>query len=133
MNIKEFTENSYYNAIEDLNRVNENIQEIKELLEQHNYIVNLPYLIKTDYTRADFPTISTIKQVKENILALEQIFYTPPGVPDIIVKTDRKQTFNYEEANAIEKNLAGLHELIEAIEKSFKYSGCFYAGQEIYI
>ena len=127
---KIFSSSDKYNYYE-LSRVNNNIQHISELLTSHGFYPVLNKPIKTNYTRLDFPTVTLVNDVRENILSLVGTFYQPPGAPELNVDTNQLQIFDYNKANELELNLQGLYDLIEKAMQLARYSGTFYSGEEI--
>lgn len=124
----DWTQLSYYN-VEDLTRVESNVQSIADLLEEMAYIPELQ-AIKDDWTMQDFPTLTQINRIESNIDALRQSFYAPVGWED------RKtwiigMKFNWEDALRFERNLNLLQQLIGLVKDSMKYAGTFVSGQEV--
>lgn len=112
-----------YNA-DDLNRVGRAVEYLTEVLAENGYIVHTA--AKTDWTSGDYPTAEKMADYIANIRALRTRFAmmaTTPAVPDDM---DR---LTYDEANAIEKILLDLEQLLENMIAAWIYSGEVYSGE----
>lgn len=123
-----FDETSYYNAA-DLTRENINIQYLRDELAANGYNITLSYPTFS-VTRTDFPTVSRINNTRQNIIDLLNGFYYPPDAPAIAVIPDRKQKFDFNEANKIELTLQALYDAFQNLVKSYRACGTFYCGEE---
>ncbi|MCX7924124.1 MAG: hypothetical protein N3B21_19265 [Clostridia bacterium] len=123
-----FTDSSKYN-FGDLNRVNTDIQHLYDSLTAMGYHITLPNPVVTTYTRTNFPYVTAINNVRGNIVAIIQGFYTIVA-PVIATNPSQKQTFSWIEANVIELNLQGIYDLLQNILSYFKYAGQFYCGED---
>ncbi len=145
---------STYNS-SDIVRENQNIEYLYNLLTSLGYEITLTYAINEGYTRLSFPTVTDINQVRQNIndmingfpTALDKVekvgpaigtfysnelsmIYYSPVVPVIKVMPDRKQKFDYIEANKLELSLKLLYDLSLDEASEFKVCGAFYSGEE---
>ena len=85
---------------------------------------------KADWTMEDYPTITQVNRIEDNIDALQECFYAPDGWGN--KKTWIKgMKFNWEDALRFEKNLYLLTQIINLIKDATVYSGTFNAGQEV--
>lgn len=123
-----WTKRDYYNA-EDLVRVEVNTQFVAEYLETMGYLAELQE-VKADWLMQNFPTISEINRIENNIEALRECFYAPQGWKN--KKTWIKgMKFSWEDALRYEKNLHLLTQMINLIKDATVYSGTFNSGQEV--
>ena len=115
------TAKGYYN-ISDLNRVEEWCNYLAELLTGYGYPVRIE--TKTNWTIADFPYVSEMERIRSNVSVIKQAYsyVSTPAVPETLNKLD------VEKANAIEKILANIDELIIDMEFGFRKSGTFSSG-----
>lgn len=124
-----FDINSNYN-VSDTNRGNENTEYLKNELNYYGFNITLTKPIVVDRVRTDFPKVSYINDLRENVKAVVDGFY-PVVAPDIIIDTARKQIFDYVEANKLELNLEAVNDMFESLKDSFKFSGTFVSGQDV--
>lgn len=73
----------------------------------------------------DIPTLSEINRIRDNIQTLKNNLMTRSTLT--IVKNS---TMNYNQANILEQILFELDELFTLYEKSLRYCGTFYCGEE---
>ena len=73
----------------------------------------------------DIPTLSEINRIRDNIQTLKDNLMTRSTLT--IVKNN---TMNYNQANILEQILFELDELFTLYEKSLRYCGTFYCGEE---
>ncbi len=124
---KTFTTNSYYNP-EETNRENENTEYLAQEINNKIVTINLPEAVKQDYNRLNFPYVGEINKLKTNIKFL--IANLPISEnPALTVSLTRLQSFNYIEANKLERNLQNIYDIIQNIEGYFRYCGTFYCGE----
>ncbi|MGF7050421.1 hypothetical protein J2T13_004959 [Paenibacillus sp. DS2015] len=149
-----FNRGSYYN-VEDINRVNNNVEFIRQFLLQQGYTPALVSPVKSDYQKSDFPTVTAINNVRRNLKYLlslvpealrvvestgfiagtfyageEGIIFGSSTVPTITINTARLQTFDFNRANELELTLQLLYDTLMAQVDNFKKSGTFYSGEE---
>jgi len=118
------SEKGTYNAI-DLNRVGECVQILADVLNMYGYFVTVD--VKTDWEMSDIPTETQMQTYLNNIDALINASYTleqTPALPGSMFY------FNWHKANAIEKILVDLKEVILRVVSGFRYSGTFKANEK---
>lgn len=116
------TKKGYYN-VSDLNRVEEWCKYLAELLTGYGYPVRIE--TKTNWTIADFPYASEMERIRCNVSKIKQAYCTyllTPAVPDTLNRID------IEKANAIEKVLFDIDELMNKMVAEFRKSGTFNCG-----
>lgn len=113
----------------DCNRQNRCIAYMLHELKKSGYNPVGTTPTKINYKTTDYPTISDINKIKQNINALKNAF-VPVAAPALVVDNTRLQVVDYTHINAIEQNLQSLYEML-SIRHSYKYTGTFYAGQDI--
>lgn len=123
-----WTSEDYYNA-EDLNRVEANIQFVKEYLESIDYTIPLEE-INTGRDMIDIDLINSINRVERNLDSIRSNMVTPPGYGQAKVWTNR-MGFDYRDANRYEINLELLYKWAQLIFESYKYCGEFACGEEV--
>lgn len=82
-------------------------------------------LNRGNWGMTDIPTLSEINRIRDNIQTLKNNFMTRSTLT--IVKNN---TMNYNQANILEQILFELDELFTLYEKSLRYCGTFYCGEE---
>lgn len=113
----------------DLNRVESAVLEISDILQ--NMGVSESLETKTDwktpgnFTAAEWPVQSQMKRYLCNVEKIKNIF------PNSISLPSSMERLTYSGANNIEKVLQIAFERISAIQKTYKYSGEFFAGEEL--
>lgn len=115
------TEKGYYN-VSDLNRVEEWCKYLAELLTGYGYPVRIE--TKTNWTIADFPYAEEMERIRNNVSMIKQAYsyVSTQTVPETLDKID------IEKANAIEKILFDIDELMNKMEFGFRKSGTFSSG-----
>lgn len=73
----------------------------------------------------DIPTLSEINRIRDNIQTLKNNLMTRSTLTII-----KNNTMNYNQANILEQILFELDELFTLYEKSLRYCGTFYCGEE---
>lgn len=124
----DWTQWDYYNA-EDLVRVEANTQFVADYLESMGYHADL-LTVKADWAMQDYPTITQINRIENNIDALQACFYAPEGWGNRKLWA-KKMKFSWEDALRYERNLHLLTQIINLIKDATVYSGTFNAGQEV--
>lgn len=76
---------------------------------------------------SDFPYLSEIDRIRDNVNALRNAYYVMASSPDIRYWN----SLDWTDVNTLEQNLLNLNILLELMKASFKYSDIFYAGQEM--
>lgn len=82
-------------------------------------------LNRGNWGMTDIPTLSEINRIRDNIQILKNNLMTRSTLT--IVKNN---TMNYNQANILEQILFELDELFKLYEKSLRYCGTFYCGEE---
>lgn len=82
-------------------------------------------LNRGNWGMTDIPTLSEINRIRDNIQTLKNNLMTRSTLT--IVKNN---TMNYNQANILEQILFELDELFTLYEKSLRYCGTFYCGEE---
>lgn len=82
-------------------------------------------LNRGNWGMTDIPTLSEINRIRDNIQILKNNLMTRSTLT--IVKNN---TMNYNQANILEQILFELDELFTLYEKSLRYCGTFYCGEE---
>lgn len=121
-----WSSNDYYNAT-DLNRVENNIEEIANMINKYFRSISINAIKNRDYTTIEFA--DSLNRVENNIELLKDNFYTP--VPWDIPKTDWKgnNKFDFNDANRLEINLLALFNLVENNINNFRYCGSYVCGE----
>ena len=78
-----------------------------------------------DFSVKTWPTESQMKRYLQNIADIKELFIIPTQIPETMEKLD------WDGANNIEKVLQVAFSRITGIKQSYRYSGEFYAGEEI--
>lgn len=114
---------------EDLNRVESKIQEIYDIIK--GYYPDTPAItVKTDWDETDFPYVSLIDNIKQNIIDLSEYIKIYP------LKNFRNFTldtisFDYTTANNFEIDLEILEKALDGI--ILRYCGTSYLGDKIWL
>ena len=115
-----------YNPQFDMNRVGEALNYIRDMLADASYLSRIDFTAKTDWTEADIPTpealVDYLRYVSIVREALAQ-FATTPAAPEYTGGLD------YQEANAIEKILVDVDQLITNMIASRYYCGELFCGE----
>lgn len=111
---------------DDLNRVEEWMEYLKELLKEYGYYVE--FETKTDWQISFGHNMTTnINRIKTNLQKLKDAYFVMQSTPDV-PSTDRL-SINYVEANNIEKIMVDIEFLINNMAASFIYCGTVYCGE----
>lgn len=117
--LKNNTAKAYYNYF-DLNRIEEWCEYIKEELNTYNYFCNVT--VKTDWTMYDLPTESEMERIRGNVNILKEAYYSYTNIPANLEK------MTISKANAIEKILFEINDLIYKMTAEFRKCGTFCSG-----
>ena len=112
------TAKGYYN-LDDLNRIE---QDCTYLAEIFGVTIGI-----REWTRTDFPTVSEMERIRNNIEMLRDayiVYQTTPGTPPVPLNEYRK-------ANDIERILNDLKAIYDANKSNVIYAGEAYSGQLI--
>ena len=82
-------------------------------------------LNRGNWGMTDIPTLSEINRIRDNIQTLKNNLMTRSTLTII-----KNNTMNYNQANILEQILLELDELFTLYEKSLRYCGTFYCGEE---
>lgn len=113
----------------DLNRVEEAVREIAEDITELGFAVKLQ--TKTDwgfpgnFSVSAWPVESQMERYLHNVSEIRRIFIISTQLPESMQKLD------WNGANNIENILQTAFARIEGIKQSYRYSGEFYAGEDI--
>lgn len=122
-----WTKDDFYNA-EDLNRVENNTQDIANRLIALQYIMPIGS-VKTNRTYLDIDLISSINRIEQNIEIIRNNFLVPPGWLERKVWVFPNK-FSYEDANRLESNLDKLNRYIGIAKENLIYCGTFSCGTD---
>lgn len=113
----------------DLNRVEKAVREIAEDITELGFAVKLQ--TKTDwglpgkFSVSAWPVESQMERYLQNVSEIRRIFIISTQLPESMQKLD------WNGANNIEKILNTAFSRIKGIKQSYRYSGEFYAGEDI--
>lgn len=112
----------------DLNRVENNLQEVVALISAIGYQVGT-YNFILNRTVVDVEYLSSVNRLEDILDDIRIKFLTPPTW--LSKKSWTVGTiFDYTDANRWESNTIALKELVELIPQSYRYCGTFEAGSE---
>lgn len=117
------TAKGFYN-ISDLNRVNEKVAELAELLNQLGYktIVDPKTWLITD-----IPTVAETQKYLIDIQTIKNSIATYATTPPLDFTT--MENFTHEKANDLEKALFDIEDLLVKLQQCYIYSGEVFAGE----
>lgn len=122
--------NDYFNY-QDMNRIENNTEAVKEALEVLRGPVEIGDIVTNrDMTSIDFD--SDLNRIESNIAALANAFVKPTGWQT--PKTNWQggmSRFSYVDAIRLELNLKLLYELIHKTIANLPYCGEYYCGEEV--
>jgi len=111
--------------VSDINRIENNIKYLSNKLNELGYSNNTYTKV---WSRTGLPNQQDIDRIINNVKELITAFcqqQSAPNIPDRLV--------DYNDINAIEKNLSLIKELIDYMVNSYKVSGALQSGQTIYL
>lgn len=112
----------------DINRVESNTNEIRNLLMSADYEMPLLTVI-ANRTYEDYDTLDSVNRLESNLDTLKSSFVQPLGwQPTITWTPDTK--FTYAVANRWEQSLSDLYELANQYIDGRRFCGTFASGQE---
>lgn len=123
LDVQNRTAKGFYNA-SDLNRVESACITIAAELTSYGYAVTL-ITGKTDWTAADFPTVSDMERIRANVSSCRKaiaLFAQTPVLPSTLEYMD------YNKANALEKILHDAEQALKNITESCPRLGDFQLG-----
>ena len=109
----------------DLNRIEDNIAFLAELMEIYSYSPNIH---GKQWTKSDMPNQNDMSRIIENIRALMDAFYSPdkpPALPTTML--------SYTDINAIEENLYLIRQMLDVMQSSFKKVGTVKSGSTTFL
>lgn len=109
----------------DLNRIEENIAYLDELMESFSYTPNIH---GKKWTIVDLPNQDDMSRIIENIRALISAYYSPFSPPTLPTTM-----LSYEDLNAIEENLYLIKELLDCMQTSFNKVGTIKCGSKSFL
>jgi len=92
----------------DLNRIEENIAYLSERINAQSY--DIRPIPPKNWVQDNVPETNDIKRICDSILAIAQAYYIPEGYVDL--SSLRHKALHFSDVNDIERNLAGIHELL---------------------
>lgn len=107
----------------DLNRIEGNCAYLSELLHSCGYTSHVN--VKTDWSMADFPTLTEFTRIRDNITELMRAYAQAEDMPDM--RTDSRT--DYVEINNMEFDLYRINEMISNMKAIYMYSGELYGGE----
>ena len=111
--------------VSDINRIESNINYLSGNLKSLGYSNNT---YNKTWDRLGLPNQQDISRITNNVKELITAFCQQSSAPNV---PDKMVDFN--DINAIEKNLDLIKELIDKMVNSFKKSGALQSGQTIYL
>ena len=116
------TSKGYHNYT-DINRIEKWCKYLAELLNSYGYPVRITAI--TNWELQDIRYASEMERIRSNVSKIKQAYYiytSTPSVPETLNKID------IEKANAIEKILFDIDELMNKMVAEFRKSGTFSSG-----
>lgn len=123
----DWTKEDYYNYV-DLNRVENNTNELLTLLSNYNTPPTLTTIINRNNTNIEF--YDSLNRIENNILTIKNATYQPVNWITPVSDWKSLDIFDYSDANRLENNLLALYILINNIYNSLLYCGNFSCGQD---
>lgn len=108
-----------YIDYKDLNRVEEAVKYLSELLNKYSYKNKVN--AKIDWEMSEFRKVEDVERIKSNYEVLKSAFAYKFEVPEF-------KWESIKEANDIERILYEINKLIEKMEAVFRYSNTFNSG-----
>ena len=109
----------------DLNRIEENIAYLDELMESFSYTPNIH---GKKWSIVDLPNQDDMSRIIENVRALISAYYSPFSAPTLPTTM-----LSYSDLNAIEENLYLIKELLDCMATSFKKVGTIKSGSKSFL
>lgn len=116
----------YYN-FEDLNRVENNIEVIKVIV--NLYFKDMDLTINRTRNMKSIEFADSLNRIEKNIKVLKENSVTPLIWIDSKLNWQPGTSFNFEDANRLENNLLHLFNLLEITIDNFKYCGTLNCGE----
>lgn len=113
----------------DLNRVETAVEEIAAMITALGFALVLDtktdWTLPGDFSVSGWPVASQMTRYLGNVTAIKNMLSIPIGLPETM------GDLNWQSANNIEKVLQNAYARIEGIKKTYRYSGEFYAGEDV--
>ena len=109
----------------DLNRIEDNIAFLAELMESYSYAPNVH---GKRWEKSDMPNRNDMSRIIDNIRSLIDVFhspYNPPALPTTML--------SYNDINAIEENLYLIKQMLDVMQTSFKKMGTIKSGSTTFL
>lgn len=116
-----------YNFIENLNRIENNIADIKTRYQAIGFYPEVMPRAKA-WSRSDFPCVSELNRIRQNIINEIETFDNAYNVLKPIVNHAKAQPFDYKKANELEIALDHLDRLEGTLKSNLLYCGTFNCG-----
>lgn len=116
----------YYN-FEDLNRVENNTEVVATLVHLYFKQTNIAINKIRDMRAIEFS--DSLNRIEGNIDVLKNNFYTPLQWENPKTNWKAEDSFSYEDANRLEKNLLALFNLVHGTVDNFYYCGAYTCGE----
>jgi hypothetical protein len=124
----DWTADDYYNYT-DLNRVELLIETLKSKIEEfRNKTITLVAI--TNRTKESIEFANSLRRIELNILFLGNELNTPSGFTTPKTEWSYNQTFSFEDANRLEKNLVILNNYVVSQLSAYYYCGQYITGEE---
>ena len=111
--------------VSDINRIENNIKILSEILTKYGYSPNTSY---RQWKKGDIPTEDDVKRIVKSVKSLVDSFVRHEEAPDV-----PSTMGTYESINDIEKNLYLINILINTMEQCFKCSNTFQSGSTMFL
>lgn len=105
----------------DLNRIEDNITFLAELMESFAYSPNIH---GKEWSRGDMPTQNDMSRIVENVRSLIASYYSPINPPSLPMTM-----LSYSDINDIEGNLYLIKQMLDCMQTSFRKVGTIKCGK----
>lgn len=113
----------------DLNRVESAVEEIAAMVTALGFALVLntktDWALPENFSVSSWPVASQMERYLQNVSSIKKTLSIPTQLPESMDDLD------WQSANNIEKVLKTAYSRIEGIKQSYRYSGEFYAGEDI--
>ena len=113
--------------ISDLNRIESNIEYLQSQLLSRGYHVDLEGN-KTNWLMSEYIYLEDIDRIRQNVINLVSAYYDYLSTPIIVLGNDNLLVGDI---NDLEKVIFDINQILERMVAYFRYSGTFYAAQEV--
>ena len=125
--VTNWTASGYYNYT-DINRVENNINEVRTYLIGIGYVVPT-ITVNTARTTTSYDLISSINRIENNLDTIKNAMFTPSGWQSKIT-WDTTTKMSADVANRWENNALLLYTLAQNIYAAYTYCGAFNSGNQ---